>query len=150
MRVTSRSALVIAALAALTGTATAQNLMGAEGRCKSFRLAGNDLTRGCAGKMLNTSYPDGRVGFYFVMTDSSIVTFSGYDRPNPTPDTDVVAIDKIIVSNKRTGQTSQFRAFGRCTYGNFYKGQKTVHCRATSQDGSEHRAVFELTSPPKQ
>ncbi|MDR4305673.1 hypothetical protein IHQ68_03425 [Chelatococcus sambhunathii] len=149
MRVTASIALALSISSAPFDAAMSQGIMGAEGRCKSFKMAGHDLTRGCAGKMLNTTYPDGRVGFYFVMTDGSIVTFSGYDRPNPTPDTDLMAIDKIIVANKRSGKSDEFAAFGRCTYGNFYKGFRTVSCRATSQDGTEHSGIFELTSAPK-
>lgn len=146
-----RAAIVITVVlfagAAVPDVGLAQNVIGGQGRCKSLKVSGKDITKLCAGRILNLSYPDGRVGFYFVLKNGSIFTFSGLDQPNPTPDTDVVAIDKVIYGPS-SAQPTVFAAFGRCSFGNYAKGHKTVTCRATAQDGLEYRGVFELTSPP--
>jgi len=119
----------------------------AKGVCEKFSIAGKPTTKECTGKLLNTTYADGRVGFYFTFKRGSIITFSGYDRPNPTKDTDLISVDKIIFSVG--GATREFAATGSCRYGNFRAGHKRVTCKGSSDDGQPFEAVFRMTSPPE-
>ncbi len=113
--------------AELNGTATIK------GRCTKLILA-DQVVRGCQGILLNTSYADGRSGFYFVSGDT-IVTFTGAGSRQIMQGPDKVAqpIDQVITSIK--GKPRQAKAVGSCRFGNPYKGAVTIECRADTQQG---------------
>ncbi|MBY5323583.1 hypothetical protein HFN11_25245 [Rhizobium leguminosarum] len=128
------------------GDATA---MGLTGSCDKLILGKQKLADSCSGKLLNMSYPDGRVGFYFILDDGLIVTFSGMDAPNPTPDTDVVKVDKVIMGVKGKPKDPEVvAATGTCTYGNPYKGESTVSCDGTMSNGQRFSARFTSDGKP--
>ena len=128
------------------GDATA---MGLTGSCDKLILGKQKLADSCSGKLLNMSYPDGRVGFYFILDDGRIVTFSGMDAPNPTPDTDDVKVDKVIMGVKGKPKDPEVvAATGTCTYGNPYKGESTVSCDGTMSNGQRFSARFTSDGKP--
>ena len=94
-----------AGLTLLATTAGAQTAVGdaqmvsVTGNCGKLLVEQQDLTASCSGKLLNVVYPDGRVAFYFVLEDGRIVSFSGMDGENPTPDTDVVHLDNVFMKS---------------------------------------------------
>ena len=71
------------------------------------------------------------------------------DGENPTPDTDVIALDKVIMSRKDTpDQPDVFKAEGTCGFGNPMKGPMTVSCAGTLADGKTFSAAFTTDGKP--
>lgn len=122
-----------------------------EGRCNRLAIGSLDLTDDCAGKLLSVAYPDGRVGFYFVLADGRIVTFTGMDGDNPAPDTDVVNLDRLIMTRKDTpDQPDISDASGTCAFGNPFKGAMTVSCEGSLPEGIGFAGSFTTDGqPPK-
>jgi hypothetical protein len=128
-----------------------QNLMSSEGACRELVVDAKVLTSKCQPILLNSFYDDGRVGFYFLYEGHRVVTFSGLDLPNPTPDTDEFAIDKLIHSSATQGKAPDVSvAEGICSFGNPYIGPMTVRCSGKVVGGKDFSAVFETDgNPPK-
>lgn len=124
-------------------------MMALEGVCETLVVGARALGAECSAKILNVSYPDGRVSFYFVLTDGRIVAFSGMDGENPTPDSDVVDLDQLIVSRADTPDKPDVTTVrGTCGYGNPYKGAMTVRCEGSLDDGHAFSAVFTTDGNP--
>ena len=124
-------------------------MLSVTGTCGRLAVAERDLSRDCTTKLLNVTYPDGRVGFYFVLADGGMVAFSGMDGDNPTPDSDVVNLDKVIMSRKDTpDQPDVLRVTGTCTFGNPVKGPMTIACDGTLVDGAGFSAAFTTDGKP--
>jgi hypothetical protein len=119
------------------------------GRCDKLVVGGKAMTETCSGKLLNVTYPDGRTGFYFVLADGRIVTFSGMDGANPTPDTDVVDLDKVIMTRKDTpDKPDVLSATGTCRFGNPMKGPMTISCEGRLSKGGAFSASFTTDGKP--
>jgi hypothetical protein len=120
------------------------------GSCDKLTLGKKKYGDVCSSKILSTSYPDGRVGFYFVMEDGRSITFSGMDGENPTPDTDITNIDKVIANfNVKTpDKPNVFAATGKCSFGNPYKGKSTISCKGKLSDGRAFAGVFTTDGSP--
>lgn len=124
-------------------------MLGVTGTCEALVVGKQQFSNTCSQKLLNVSYPNGRVGFYFVLEDGRIITFSGMDGANPTPDSDVIDLDKVIVSRKDTPDTPDvFPAKGTCGFGNPMKGAMTVSCEGTLADGQAFSARFTTDGKP--
>ncbi len=130
------------------GNATAMTL---SGTCDKLVIGRQKLGDSCDGKLLSMSYPDGRVGFYFITDDGRAITFSGMDGANPTPDTDVVDLDKVIIGVKgKPNNPKVFNASGTCKYSNPYLGEAMVTCNGKTSDGQTFSASFTTDgSPPR-
>lgn len=140
--------LLAADAAAQTKVGDAQ-MLSVKGHCDSLVVGDRSFTGDCGTQLLNVTYPDGRVGFYFVLADGRIITFSGMDGDNPTPDTDIVALDKVIMSRKDTpDQPDVFKVKGTCGFGNPMKGPMTVSCKGTLADGKAFSAAFTTDGQP--
>lgn len=122
-----------------------------EGSCNRLVIGSLDLTDACSGKLLSVAYPDGRVGFYFVLNDGRIVTFTGMDGDNPTPDTDVVNLDRLIMTRKDTpDQPDVSDVSGTCAFGNPFRGAMTVSCEGSLPEGIGFTGSFTTDGqPPK-
>jgi hypothetical protein len=71
------------------------------------------------------------------------------DAPNPTPDTDVVKVDQVIMGVKgKPNDPEVVAATGTCTYGNPYKGAATVSCDGTMSNGQRFSARFTSDGKP--
>ena len=147
--------LLSAGIGLVAGDATAQTKLGdaqmlaVTGKCEGLVIGERSFSGACGTKLLNVSYPNGRVGFYFVLGDGRIITFSGTDGENPTPDTDIIALDKVIMSRKDTpDQPDVFKAEGTCGFGNPMKGPMTVSCAGTLADGKTFSAAFTTDGKP--
>jgi hypothetical protein len=145
----------VAMLAISTTPAKAQTKIGnattmvLNGSCDKLTIGRQKLGDGCGGKLMNSSYPDGRVGFYFILDDGRTITFSGMDGANPTPDTDVVDLDKVIIGIKgKPSKPKVVAASGTCKYGNPYAGQSTVTCNGKMVDGQTFSANFTSDGSP--
>jgi hypothetical protein len=152
-----KTLLVVAAavLATLPSPAGAQTKIGnatamaLNGTCDKLVIGKQKLGDSCDGKLLNMAYPDGRVGFYFVLDDGRVVTFSGMDGANPTPDTDIVELDKVIIGVKgKPNNPKVVNATGTCKYGNPYQGETTVTCNGKLADGQMFSASFTTDGNP--
>lgn len=149
-------AFPLAALSmALAAGAAAQTKIGeivvisVEGTCGDLAVVGRRLGGECSGKLLNFTYPDGRVGLYFGLKSGAIVTFSGMDGDNPTPDSDVIHLDKVIMSRSDTPDTPDvYAATGTCRFGNPYKGPATIACEGRLTDGRPFTAAFTTNGKP--
>jgi hypothetical protein len=156
MRVACKRIFPLAGLCGLLATsAMAQTKVGdaemvsLEGACEHLVIGDLALSDTCSSKLLSVSYPDGRVGFYFVLDDGRIVTFSGMDGDNPTADSDVVDLDKLIMTRKDTpDQPDVFAATGTCTFGNPFKGVMTIACEGTLSDKRAFSASFKTNGQP--
>jgi hypothetical protein len=128
------------------GNATAMVLTGT---CEKLTIGREKLGDSCSGKLMNSSYADGRVGFYFVLDDGRAITFSGMNGVNPTPDTDVVNLDKVIIGVKgKPNKPRVVAASGTCKYGNPYAGESNVTCNGKMADGKTFSASFTSDGSP--
>ena len=105
------------------------------GRCIRVMVAGRDLPAQCSpdpanALLLNTSYPDGRSGFYIV-TDGFILTFSGMGslQIKTSPDSVVQPVDLVLLNRLVNGdpnRPAKLRATGTCSYENPTRGVPTM------------------------
>lgn len=104
----------------------------------------SNYTAKCQGQVLNSAYQNGWVGFWFLLHDGSVFTFSGMDGENPTEDSDVNVLDEMIVN--RGGGMDHSKAVpvkGKCIYTNPYLGQPAnVSCSGTFKKGQRFSAIF--------
>lgn len=115
-----------------------------EGKCSVLIASGRDFSDACEGKILNSVHANGRVGYYFFISDKAVLTISGEDLPNPSPDTDETRVDMIVLNLGIEGvPPSETKAFGKCRYDNPFQGVPAkVRCNGTMEDGSPFEAQF--------
>jgi hypothetical protein len=112
------------------------------GRCIRVMASGRDLPAQCSpdpanAVLLNTSYPDGRSGFY-IATDGYILTFSGMgsQQIKTSPDSVVQPVDLVLFNRLVDGdpnRPAKLRATGTCSY---TRGVPTkVECNAQTEQG---------------
>lgn len=130
----------------LTNAPTAVLLL--TGSCKRHVVRETNRTSTCAGVLLNTTYADGRSGFYFV-SDGTALTFSGLgpNQVKPHPDTAVQPIDLVIMGSG-TGYLKS-KAVGQCEFSNPNLGPVEVKCRAVADTGVFDAAFVSDGTPPK-
>ena len=115
------------------------------GRCIRVMAAGRDLPAQCSpdpanALLLNTSYPDGRSGFYIV-TDGLILTFSGMgsQQIKTSPDSVVQPVDLVLFNrlvNGNPNRPAKLRATGTCSHENPTRGVPTkIECNAQTEQG---------------
>jgi len=135
-------------LSALSTTAFAQQAINGGGQM--FLLSGkcSKLTIGkksyadCAPGVISTMYPNRRVGFHFSTQAGFGASFSGMDGENPTDNSDISHIDKVII-NEKGGDPKTFEATGKCLYENPYAGVPAkVACSGSLDDGRKFSALF--------
>jgi hypothetical protein len=138
--------IVVAATIAMPATGIAQSKLAAmvtlQGTCKKLVIKGKMRTSDCAGKLLNTEYSDGRLGFYFVMNDGMTLTFStrGAEEVKADENTSIVPVDGLLVGLK--GQVDKIPAAGTCKFTNPYRGiAAPIECAADTALG-RYEATF--------
>lgn len=148
-------ALLAAGMTLLATAAGAQTTLGnaqmvsVTGHCGRLLVGERDLTAACSTKVVNVAYPDARVSFYFLLSDGTVVSFSGMDGENPTPDTDVIHLDKVLMTRKdRPDAPDVFPARGTCGFGNPMKGPMTIACEGTFSEGGTFSASFTTDGSP--
>jgi hypothetical protein len=106
------------------------------GRCDQLTIRGEDETKNCSGKMLNTTFANGRSEFYFVLSHEIILGFSGSGQSQIKLNEDVVVqpIDQIIIIVD--GKPSETMAVGKCRFENPLKGSVPIVCDAEGKSGS--------------
>lgn len=114
------------------------------GKCSALITSGRDFSDTCEGKILNSGHANGRVGFYFFISDKAVLTISGEDLPNPSENTDETRVDMILLNLGIEGAPpSETKAFGKCRYDNPFQGVPAkVRCNGTMEDGSPFEAQF--------
>lgn len=130
--------------------ASSQSMMSMTGKCTQLVFGKTNLTRSCEGKILSTTYDDGRVGFYFILTTGSIFTISGMDLPNPSKNSDALRIDKVIFNMEGGAPVTTANASGKCVYTNPYAGKATVTCTGKTSKGEKIAAKFVSDGRPPQ
>lgn len=141
------SAISLTALIPI-GSASAQSMLALTGKCTQLVVGKNNFTNGCDGKILSTTYNDGRVGFYFVLKNGAILTISGMDLPNPSKNSDAFRIDRLIFNIGGGVPSSSTRASGKCVYTNPYIGKATVTCTGKTASGEKIAAKFVTDGRP--
>ncbi len=116
------------------------------GNCAQLVIGEDDLTSKCEQKLLQTAVNEQNIDFYFSTTDGRLYIFNGTDGVNPSPDTDITQINKVIFSENE--KNTDYPASGRCSYGNPYKGRTTVLCSGTLQDNRRFDATFITDGQP--
>lgn len=115
------------------------------GKCIRVMAAGRKLPAQCStdtanAVLLNTSYPNGRSGFYIV-TDGFILTFSGMGSQQimTSHDSVVQPVDLVLFNQLVKGdpnRPAELRAIGTCSYENPTRGVPTkVECNAQTEQG---------------
>lgn len=114
------------------------------GKCSVLIAAGRDFSDACEGKILNSGHANGRVGFYFFISDKAVLTISGEDLTNPSADMDETRVDRILLNLGIEGiPPSETKALGKCRYANPFQGVPAkVRCNGTMEDGSPFEAQF--------
>jgi hypothetical protein len=136
-----KAALILSLIATMVGEAAAKpsatpKLIGIDGRCGRLTIYSADASAKCKGKMIGTSYSDGRAGFYFVTSDGQTITFSGDGKQQIMKNADkaVQPVDRIIFG--APGNSRPIKAVGTCTFSNPYAGAGTVVCDAETAEGT--------------
>jgi len=120
-------------------------VIGLTGRCIRVVVAGRYLPAKCSpdpsnALLLNTSYPDGRSGFY-VATDTFVLTFSGMgsEQIKTSLDSVVQPVDLILfnrLSNADPLRPMKLRAAGTCSFENPARGVPIkIQCSAQTEQG---------------
>lgn len=118
-----------------------------EGTCLRVELGGDDLTASCLATIGRSAYSDGRVGFYFMLTGSRILTFSGVDRSNRAQGFD---IDRVVINaGAANGSPNVLAASGHCAVRNGPRGADTIQCSGQFSKGTRFSAAFRLKGKPK-
>jgi hypothetical protein len=156
----SQIALVAMATAVISSTgADAQSrrrsnpgpdfILGLDGQCEKLVVEGDDHTPDCSGKILNTSYQDGRSGFYFVTKSGAAITFSGLggNQVKMGADRAIQPIDMVLFAFE--GESEKLRAVGSCDFENPYKGKSRIVCSATTKRGAYEGRFASDGAPPK-
>lgn len=147
--VLSLFAICIDGVSAQTKTAAEVPTMAAlSGTCDRLVIGGQDISGQCSGKLLNTIYRTGRVGFYFVTSDGAALTFTGLGtrQVDPDPDTAVHPVDGVIFGFK--GQYDRTKAVGTCRFTSPHKRPGTVICNAETQGGTFEATFTTDGNPP--
>lgn len=142
--------LLITGIFWLQDTFAQSNLQGMRmtslrGRCIQIIAHGRNLPAQCSpdpanALLMNTSYPDGRSGFY-VVTDGFILTFSGMgsQQIKNSPDSVVQPVDLVLFNklvNGDANRPTKLRATGVCSYENPTRGIPTkIECNAQTEQG---------------
>ena len=97
--------------------------------------------RMCSNKVLNMEYPNGRIGFTFVLTandgSAAVISFSGLGSKQIHKDKDHVTqpVDRIVFTF--SGSTDNLKAAGSCSFANPYQGRPVkVSCTADTDQGT--------------
>jgi hypothetical protein len=118
------------------------------GRCQKLVVGGQSYTKDCQPKLVNVSYPNGRLGFWFLLPKKSILSFSGPSLPNPTPNTGESIVDQVVFQlGGSSTPTSNDPAQGRCTYANPIKPM-TIRCQGVMRGGVKFLAIFRTDGKP--
>ena len=114
------------------------------GKCSVLIASGRDFSDTCEGKILNSGHANGRVGFYFFISDKAVLTISGEDLPNPSENTDETRVESVLLNlGIEDVPSSQTKAFGKCRYDNPFQGVPAkVRCKGAMEDGSPFEAQF--------
>jgi hypothetical protein len=137
------SAFLIAVPAASAAQINGMQVNFIKGNCQQLFLGKEQFASRCSDKLMSTAYPNRRVGFHFVLDDGRGLSFSGMDGENPSSETDIVNIDKVIVNAKGgTDGAVDYQATGTCIYGNPYDGPMTVTCQGKTKDGRKFSGIF--------
>lgn len=140
----------LATICLLPSFALAQHALGnggtmyiISGTCNKL-VVGDKSYADCSPGLVSTQYPNRRVGFHFSTQIGLGVSFSGMDGENPTRNSDVSIIDKVIINRHAGGmEADSFDATGKCLYENPYAGiPAKVTCSGRLKDGRKFNAMF--------
>lgn len=143
-----------ATIAPWTSAATAQEnpmqFLSMKGTCNKLVIGLSDYGQKCQGQLMNSAYKSGRVGFWFLLSDGGVFTFSGLDGENPTEDSDVILLDKMIVNlGGGADHTKTVPVSGKCIHTNPYLGEPAmVSCSGTFKKGQRFSAIFVSDGSP--
>jgi hypothetical protein len=100
--------------------------------------------------LLNTSFDNGRSGYYFTTTDGVLITFTGpANRQTKTdPDNAIEPIDAVIINHSKENKPVTLEADGQCKISNPNKGPAPVSCAATTPKGKFEAEFTSDGSPP--
>jgi hypothetical protein len=132
------TALVV--LAVTMGSARAQTLTTVTGKCQKLVVGKKNYTSDCQRKLHSMSYPNGRVGFWFMLPNSTILSMAGQELPHPTLESGQTRVDQVVFQLKGAPTVSE-PAVGKCTFSNPAKPM-TVRCQGTLQSGDKFVAIF--------
>lgn len=151
-----RATVALLLFSAATGLAQAQDIdpMAAEtfmvmnGRCTAAKVGGRDLTRGCEGVLAAANFPPDRVQFSWTFSNGAVISVTGTDRPNPSPDIDELRVVRLFLNLGIEGVPSTGGpASGRCRFGNPFAGVAKVDCQG-KQNGKPFSLQFVSNGQP--
>lgn len=143
--------LVLQASLVAAQDASTPPIMMLSGKCLRMVVGDQDMTAACSGKLGRTVLTDGRSGFYFLLGQNHILTFSGTDVARKNAKGASIKIDRLIFNEGlETNKPKVLSARGQCTYGNPSKGQITVRCSGSLRQGTKFSASFQSDGMPPQ
>ncbi|TPI31506.1 hypothetical protein FJ414_23395 [Mesorhizobium sp. B3-1-6] len=120
------------------------------GNCLKLIALGKDMSPYCRPVLSSNNMSGGRVLFHFTLRNDAVLTIVGTDLPNPTPDTDAIAIRRIHLNLGIQGVApSEASASGKCTFNNPFKGPMTLSCKGRV-NGKPLVAIFRSDGLPPQ
>lgn len=108
-----------------------------KGECGQLTIPTGDLTSACKKALVNMIYADGRSSFMFSDGDQAMISFSGFaSQAGGGPATET--IDHVSIATPDSGGThvASQDAQGSCTFADFFAGQATIRCSASTPKGS--------------
>ncbi|RUX51491.1 hypothetical protein EOA33_06150 [Mesorhizobium sp. M4A.F.Ca.ET.050.02.1.1] len=116
------------------GAFASQDVLGSfltlNGNCLKLIALGKDMSPYCRPVLSSNNMSGGRVLFHFTLRNDAVLTIVGKNLPNPTPDTDAIAMQRIYLNLGIQGVApSVASASGKCTFNNPYKGPMTLSCK---------------------
>jgi hypothetical protein len=135
----SLATLAIIGMTQISETAKSSTLMGfLNGNCIEVKMPNLSSATSCS-KAINVIHSTGRSGFYFVLANDMVITFSGAGSRNERGgNTDTQLVDLILVNKggANASRPDEVKAKGACTFSNPFRGIPTnIKCTAQTELG---------------
>jgi hypothetical protein len=132
--------------------ANLQNMAMSTGTCERLVVDGRDFTSGCAGKIIQSIYDDGRTGWYLMVGDKgTVVTLSGMSGAKPDADSQIQDLDSLILNlGVKNAPSSKEAISGQCLYSNPNNGPTSITCVAKNNQAAVSVLEFRTDGRPPQ
>ncbi len=127
------NAFAISLTCFIANASAAPSLKSISGRCTRIVVAGTNISKNCSGKVVNITYDNGRSGYWFVLKDGSILSFSGelaksiFNKDGSA----LQPIDQVTFAKETDGAPpGSAVAIGACHMTDPSKGKAFLKCRA--------------------
>jgi hypothetical protein len=106
------------------------------GRCTHFSVGANDMTAGCAARLINANNTRGQTTFLFSLADGAFFSFEGVGTRQIKVSANQVRqpLSDVVFSLGMEGvKANTLRGQGLCAYSNPYAGRAYVDCSISTK-----------------